>query len=51
MVNPATSAITIQKLRSMFAAHGLPRVVVSDNGSVLTSNEFQEFDKEWCPSH
>ena len=43
VVNSATSAITIQKLRSMFATHGLPRVVVSDNGSVFTSNEFQEF--------
>ena len=27
----------------MFATHGLPRVIVSDNGSVFTSNEFQEF--------
>ena len=43
VVNSVTSAITIQKLRSMFATHGLPRVVVSDNGSVFTSNEFQEF--------
>ena len=43
VVNSATSAITIQKLRSMFATHGLPRVVVSDNGSVFTSSEFQEF--------
>ena len=25
----------------MFAAHGLPRTVVSDNGSVFTSSEFQ----------
>ena len=43
IVNSATSAITIQKLRSMFATHGLPRVVVSDNGSVFTSSEFQQF--------
>ena len=43
LVNSATSTISIQKLRSMFATHGLPRVVVSDNGSVLTSNKFQEF--------
>jgi len=32
---------SIQNLRSMFAAHGLPRTVVSDNGSVFTSSEFQ----------
>ena len=27
----------------MFATHGLPRVVISDNGSVFTSSGFQEF--------
>ena len=27
----------------MFSTHGLPRVVVSDNGSVFTSSEFQQF--------
>ena len=27
----------------MFATHGLPKVVVSDNGSVFTSSEFQQF--------
>ena len=36
IVNSATSFVTIQKLRSMFSTHGLPRVVVSDNGSVFT---------------
>ena len=43
LVNSATSTIIIHKLRSMFATHGLPRVVVSDNGSVFTSSEFKEF--------
>jgi len=43
IVNSATSAVTIQKLRSMFVTHGLPRMVVSDNGSVFTSGEFQQF--------
>jgi len=32
MVNSATSTITIQKLRSMFATHDLPRVVVLTMG-------------------
>ena len=27
----------------MFATHGLPKVVVSDNGSLFTSSEFQQF--------
>ena len=43
IVNSATSVVTIQKLRCMFSTHGLPRVVVSDNGSVFTSSEFQQF--------
>ena len=43
VVPAATSAHTIQKLWSMFAIHGLPELLVSDNGSVFTSVEFQEF--------
>ena len=43
IVNSATTATTIQKLRAMFATHGLPQTVVSDNGSVFTSSDFEEF--------
>ena len=43
VVPAATSAHTIQKLRAMFATHGLPELLVSDNGTVFTSAEFQEF--------
>ena len=43
IVNSATTATTIQKLRTMFATHGLPRTVVSDNGSMFTSSDFEEF--------
>ena len=43
MVPSATSAHTIAKLRCMFAMHGLPQLVVSDNGTVFTSGEFKEF--------
>ena len=41
IVNSATTATTIQKLRTMFATHGLPQAVVSDNGSVFTSSDFE----------
>ena len=41
-----TSTATIEKLREMFATHGLPATVVSDNGSNFTSSEFQEFMKK-----
>ena len=43
IVNSATTTTTIQKLRAMFATHGLPQTVVSDNGSVFTSSDFEEF--------
>ena len=40
-----TSSATIGKLREIFATHGLPATLVSDNGSNFTSSEFQEFMK------
>ena len=40
----ATSAHTIQKLRAMFATHGLTELLVSDNGTSFTSAEFQELN-------
>ena len=45
IVTSATSTNTIEKLRAIFAIHGLPEVIVSDNGTVFTSTEFQEFVK------
>ena len=45
VTNP-TSAATIEHLHSIFATHGLPEMLVSDNGSVFTSSEFEEFTKQ-----
>ena len=42
-VQSATSAVTIDKLRSSFATHGIPNTLVTDNGSVFTSAEFEHF--------
>lgn len=38
-----TSAKTIDVLRNLFASHGLPEEVVSDNGPQFTSCEFKQF--------
>ena len=43
LVPAATSAYTIQKIRAMFATHSLPELLVSDNGTAVTSAEFLEF--------
>ena len=45
-VQPMTSITTeqtINELRLIFAQHGLPEEVVSDNGPQFVSNEFAEF--------
>ena len=41
---PSTSTeATLRKLRCIFATHGLPEIIVSDNGAGFTSVEFKEF--------
>ena len=43
LVQSATAHATIEHLRMIFARFGLPEVMVTDNGTCFTSNEFQEF--------
>ncbi len=43
IVNSTSTENTITKLRSVFAIHGLPEQVVSDNGTSFTSQQFKEF--------
>ena len=40
-----TSTSTIEKLRIAFSTHGLPEMVVTDNGSNFVSEEFEDFLK------
>ena len=44
-LSAATSTLTIDSLRSMFATHGLPKEFITDNGAQFTSAEFEEFMK------
>ena len=44
-VTTATSSITIEHLRVILATHGLPEMLVTDNGSVFTSSDFKDFTK------
>ena len=43
IVESATSAAAIQKMKASFASHGLPVTLVTDNRSAFTSQEFEEF--------
>ena len=42
-VKSASSATTFGKLQALFATHGIPESIVSDNGSPFTSSEMEEF--------
>lgn len=43
MMKNITTAQTIEKLRIIFATHGLPQKIVTDNGPSFTSHQFKEF--------
>lgn len=45
LVNAATSRNTIRVLRGLFATHGIPDMLVSDNGTPFVSAEFEEFTR------
>ena len=42
-VSTAMSTVNIEKLRAIIATHGLPERIVTDNGTVFTSEEFEKF--------
>ena len=48
-----TTAAVIGKMKNFFAQHGVPEVVVSDNGPQFSSSEFRAFSnsKEWSFQH
>ena len=46
MMSSTTSQSTIEALRSIFAHHGLPEQLVSDNGPQFISEEFSHFVQE-----
>ncbi|BHF78836.1 hypothetical protein SprV_0602195100 [Sparganum proliferum] len=50
-LNPATASATIAFLRRIFSQHGLPEVLVSDNGSQFTSSSFEDFYRQHNIQH
>ena len=43
IIQSISTSKTVEKLRFVFATHGLPRIIVSDNGPSFTSDEFKKF--------
>ena len=43
VVNSLSSISTIHALRGMFATHGIPRLLVTDNGTAFTSQDMEQF--------
>ena len=46
MTSSSTSQVTIEKMRAIFAALGIPETLVMDNGTAFTSAEFAQFAKQ-----
>ena len=44
-VKRTSATATVEKMRGIFATHGLPVLVVSDNGPCFSSQEFKMFMK------
>ena len=51
VMHSTTTQHTIEVLSEIFAIHGLPRVLVTDNGPQFTAKEFAEFLKTNCIVH
>jgi transposase InsO family protein len=43
LMQSITTTKTVEKLLNVFATHGLPQMVVTDNGPSFTSSEFKDF--------
>ena len=41
------SSTEIQHIKSIFARHGIPEIVIPDNGPQYSSEEFQQFSTTW----
>ena len=45
------SKITIEEIKKVFSTHGIPEVIVNDNGTNFANQEFKEFMDENCIKH
>ncbi len=49
--NQSTSHAVIIALKFKFSRHGIPKLLVTDNGPCYSSREFKQFVKDWEFEH
>ena len=47
-VTSLTPDCVISRVKNVFTTHGIPDLVVSDNGRQFDSDDFRKFAKSWC---
>ena len=47
-LTPTTSSAEISAIKSVFSGHGIPELLISDNGPQYASKEFEEFAEKYC---
>lgn len=50
-LSTTTSKQVITKLKTHCARYGIPRSIISDNGTQFTSHEFRDFSNKWAIKH
>lgn len=51
LMESMTAECVIKLFKTQFARHGIPRLVISDNGSQFSSVEFKKFARKWDFMH
>ena len=47
----ATAPSTVKRLRKIFAAHGLPKIIVTDNGPAFVGDAFEKWIRQVARQH
>ena len=50
-LSQTTSLEVVKHLKSIFARHGIPKIIMLDNGSQFSSHSFEEFSTEYGFTH
>ncbi|CAK1597865.1 unnamed protein product [Parnassius mnemosyne] len=46
-----TSQVVIRSMKEIFSRHGIPEILISDNGTQYSSREFKQFSTDWGFTH